>query len=356
MARELRVALFSGNYNYHKDGANKALNRLVGFLESKGVNVLVFSPTSSTPAFEHTGTLVSVPSVPVPGRGEYRLGLPLSRRTRADLAAFEPDIVHLSAPDWLGHSALSWAEANGRPAVASFHTRFDTYLEHYGLGWLGSACRARMAGFYRRCDKVLVPSPSMATILAEQKIVRDNVGTWSRGIERDRFSPSFYSRDWRREQGIADDDVLVTFVGRLVKEKNLGVFADMIDRLAVSSPKVRAMLVGDGPEFNAMGRRLPNAVMMGHLLGDDLAQAYASSDIFVNPSETETFGNVTLEAMASGTVPVCVDATGSADLIDHGHNGLLVNGPDPDALAAAVEGLANEPEWRGQLAAQALEA
>jgi phosphatidylinositol alpha 1,6-mannosyltransferase len=125
---DLRIALFSGNYNYHRDGANQALNRLVGYLLRQGVKVRVYSPTTDHPAFEPTGDLVSVPSVPIPGREEYQLGLGLWPGVRRDLAQFRPNIVHISAPDIVGHRAVTWARRRGIPAVASVHTRFDTYL------------------------------------------------------------------------------------------------------------------------------------------------------------------------------------------------------------------------------------
>ena len=125
--RRLRIALFSGNYNYVMDGPVKALNRLVAFLESQGHEVLVFAPTIKEPAFDHSGTLISAPSVPFPGRGEYRLALGMSGEMKRRLAELKPDLVHLAAPDYLGYCALRWAQKNDLPAVASFHTRFDTY-------------------------------------------------------------------------------------------------------------------------------------------------------------------------------------------------------------------------------------
>ena len=127
---ELRIALFSGNYNYVRDGANQALNRLVGFLLRKGAQVRVYSPTTSTPAFPPTGDLVSVPSLPIPGRSEYQLACLLSARVRRDLEAFAPNLVHVAAPDIVAHRAVTWARKRGIPVVSSVHTRFDTYLQY----------------------------------------------------------------------------------------------------------------------------------------------------------------------------------------------------------------------------------
>src|SRR3954468_16984356 len=133
---DLRVALFSGNYNYVRDGANQALNRLVGYLLREGAQVRIYSSPFPEPAFEPTGDLVSLPSIAIPGRPEYRLGLGLSASARRDLAQFLPNVVHISAPDIIGHRAVSWARARQVPAVASVHTRFETYLAYYRLQWL----------------------------------------------------------------------------------------------------------------------------------------------------------------------------------------------------------------------------
>ncbi|MCB2086944.1 MAG: glycosyltransferase, partial [Sphingomonadaceae bacterium] len=131
--RDLRIALFSGNYNYVRDGANQALNRLAEYLLRQGAALRVYAPTTDTPAFEPTGDLVSVPSVAIPGRAEYRVPLGLSKANRADLAEFAPNVIHTSSPDPTGHAAVRWARANDIPVLASVHTRFETYPRYYGL-------------------------------------------------------------------------------------------------------------------------------------------------------------------------------------------------------------------------------
>jgi hypothetical protein len=132
-ADDIRIALFSGNYNYVRDGANQALNRLVGYLLRQGAKVRVYSPTVEEPAFEPTGDLVALPSVPIPGRAEYRIPTGLPAAIRRDLAAFDPNVVHISSPDVSAHRAVSWARKRNLPVVASVHTRFETYLAYYHL-------------------------------------------------------------------------------------------------------------------------------------------------------------------------------------------------------------------------------
>lgn len=348
-----RIALFSGNYNYVMDGPVRALNKLVAYLEARGVEVLVFAPTAKRAAFEHAGKLVSVPSVPLPGRGEYRLALGMPKSVRKTLEAFNPDLVHLAAPDWLGHAALKWAEGHGVPAVASFHTRFDTYPRYYHMAWLEKHVTAFMRRFYHRCEQIYVPSPCMAEVLAGQDMAQ-NIGFWSRGVDQTLFHPNQRSPQLRRDNGIKDDEIVLAFVGRLVLEKGLGVFADTIDLLKKRGLPVRALIVGDGPERDRFEARLQDAVFAGYLNGQNLARAYASADVFFNASVTETFGNVTLEAMACGLPVVCADATGSRSLVDHGNNGFLARAVTAEAFADALETIVQDKTLRATMATNSL--
>lgn len=319
---ELRVALFSGNYNATKDGAAVALNRLVAFLENQGVEVLVFSPTVARPAMEAAGTLISVPSIALPGRAEYRVALGLPRSCRKRLEAFRPTLFHLSAPDLLGYAALRLARRWGVPAVASFHTRFDTYARYYGAAWLEKYLTAYLRHFYRHCVHVYVPSESTAAELREQNIGHD-LRIWSRGVDCTLFHPGKRDLAWRRSLGIGDDEVVISFAARLVREKGLGTFAEAVAALRRRGVPHRAMVMGDGPERQWMQSQMPDAIFTGFLSGEALARGYASSDVFFFPSVTETFGIVTLEAMASGVPPVCANATGSSSLITQGVTGFL---------------------------------
>ncbi|MEG8020575.1 glycosyltransferase [Sphingomonas aerolata] len=195
-----RIALFSGNYNYLRDGANQALNRLVGYLESGGVDVRVYSPTSPRPAFAPAGTLVSVPSVRIPGRGEYRLGLGLPAAVRRDVERFRPDIVHLSAPDWTGVAAQRLARTMGIPVVASLHTRFETYAQFYGAGLIRPMMERHLDRFYTGSDAILVPTPPIAAEFSA-KGLGERTRLWGRGVDRDAFSPRHRDLAWRRRHG-----------------------------------------------------------------------------------------------------------------------------------------------------------
>ncbi len=333
----LRVALFSGNYNYVRDGANQALNRLVAYLLAQGVAMRVYSPTTDTPAFEPAGDLISVPSYPIPGRSEYRVSRRLSGRLKKDLRQFAPNILHIASPDPLGHSAVTWARRNNLPAIASVHTRFETYPRYYGLAFMEPLIEAMLRRFYRRCDAIVAPSESMAQLLREQRMNYD-VGIWTRGIDQAIFNPQRRDMAWRRGLGVEDDMPVIGFVGRLVMEKGLDVFSDSIDELRRRNVRHRVLVIGDGPARPWFEARLPHAIFTGFQSGGDLGRAMASADILFNPSVTETFGNVTQEAMACALPTVAARATGSESLVQDRVTGRLIR---PGAISKFADALAH---------------
>ena len=350
---QLRIALFSGNYNYVRDGANQALNRLVGYLLRQGAQVRVYSPTVEHPAFEATGDLVSVPAASIPGRPEYRVPLRLPISVRKDLAAFAPNIIHVASPDVVSHRAISWARARGIPVVASVHTRFETYLHYYRLQRLEPVVRAILRRFYRRCDAIVAPAESTAAILRAQRMSRD-ISIWTRGIDREQFNPARRSDAFRDQHKIGRDGFVVSFLGRLVLEKGLDTFADAIDAAEAHGTRLCVLVIGEGPARAWFAERLPKAVFTGQLTGTDLATALASSDAFLNPSITEAFGNVTLEAMASGLPVIAAAASGATNLVQDGITGTLVEPGDVDAFAAAIDAYATDPALRARHGAAGL--
>lgn len=331
----LRIALFSGNYNYVRDGANQALNRLVGYLLRQGVSVRVYAPVVAKPAFSPTGDLIGAPSLAIPGRGEYRIPLRMSGSVRRDIERFNPNLIHVSSPDPLGHAAVAFARKRGLPAVASVHTRFETYPRYYGLAFLEPLIEAMLRRFYRRCDAIFAPSESMAQLLREQRMSY-NVGIWSRGIDQEIFNPDRRDMEWRRSLGIGDNEPVIGFIGRLVMEKGLDVFSDTIDRLLAKGVRHRVMIVGDGPARDWFQNRLPSGVFAGFQTGRDLGRTVASMDMLFNPSVTETFGNVTLEAMACNLPVVAAKATGSESLVCDGVSGRLIR---PGAITQFADAL-----------------
>ena len=348
--RPLRIAIVASSYNYIKDGVALTLNRLVSYLERQGIDVLVFAPVGRAPAFPHHGTIVPVPSVPLPRRPEYRLAFGLPRRTLRILKAFQPDLIHVAiAPDLLGFSAWRAAKRWRIPLVASYHTRYEAYLQHY---WFVAGLKGLMASYLRRfygaCREVYVPSQSMVDALLEDGL-RDNFRLWPRGVDLAEFSPARRSAAWRAELGIGETELVILHVSRLVREKRTDTLIAALKLLEARGVAHRSVIVGDGPERAGLERQLPRAVFTGSLQGDALGAAYGSSDIFLFPSDSESFGNVTLEAMASGLPCVCADATGSRSLVVPGRTGYCATAGRAEEFADCLARLAEDPALRRRM-------
>lgn len=341
----LRIALFTGNYDLVVDGVSLTLNRLVSFLRRAGHDVLVFAPAKDHSDPAQTEPLVRVSSVPILGREEYRLARPLRHRDRQALESFDPQIVHLATPDPLGACAMLWARARATPVVATYHTHFPAYLPYYHLGFLETAVQYYLRWFYNRCTEVYVPTPALVRRLRAigvQSVLRP----WGRGVDTNLFNPSRRSNLWRQLHGVSPDQVLVTFVGRLVREKGIRTFAQTLQRLQNRKLPVRGMIVGDGPMRSELERMLPECTFTGFLEGEELARAYASSDIFLYPSDSEAFGNVITEAMASGLPVVAAAFSGSSSHVVAERTGFLSEPRNVDDFVSRTVPLIQQPLLR----------
>lgn len=345
----MKIAIFTGNYNHIRDGVSLTLNRLVDFLEKQGVEVMVLGPTITPPALEHKGYFLSVPSFPLPGRPEYRFSRSLPASAKEELEQFDPDLVHIATPDLLGLLALRWALKKKKPIVSSYHTHFSSYLKYYRLTLLEPLLWRYLKWFYKKCEQVYVPSESMVEVLQEKGIMSD-LKIWARGIDQSLFCPEKRDQSWRGELGISETDVVVAFVSRLVWEKNLQLYADVVNELRGKHPQIKTLVVGDGPAMDGLKKLLPEGIFTGFLTGTELARAYASSDIFFFPSDTETFGNVTLEAMSSGLPSVVADAAGSRSLVEHGKSGFVIPVEEKKRYCDVISQLISDSELRSQMA------
>jgi phosphatidylinositol alpha 1,6-mannosyltransferase len=202
-----------------------------------------------------------------------------------------------------------------------------------------------MRRFYHRCEVVMAPAESTAVILRAQRMNRD-IAIWARGVDRNQFTPSRRDLEWRRSIGIPDDAMVIAYLGRIVMEKGLDVFAEAIHAFAARGLKHRVLVIGEGPARSWFEQQLPDATFTGEITGDELARALASADLLLNPSITEAFGNVTLEAMACGLPVIAAEATGTTSLVRHAVTGTLVDGADPDEFEAALEAYALDPDLR----------
>lgn len=342
---DLRVALISGNYNMVRDGPTQALGKLVDHLLAQGAEVRIFCPTVENPQVQQPGEIVSLPSIAIPGRGEYRLTTGLSGEARRKFEEFRPNVVHVASPDRAARQAAKWARDNGVPVLASVHTRFETYPRYYGLKFMEPVVEAWLRKLYRRCDALVAPSDGMVDVLREQRMHRD-IGIWSRGVDRTIFNSGVRDLELRRGADIGDEEVAIGFLGRVVMEKGLPEFAETMNELTRRGVPHKVLVLGDGPAREWFADKVPEARFAGYLKGAELGRWVAGMDVFFNPSVTETFGNVTLEAMACGVPVVAARATGATTLVKDGETGTLVEPGNTAAFADAIQRYVEDPALR----------
>lgn len=342
----MRIAYLSDSLPPLADGVTRTLGQLFDTLIEEGVDFRVYSAFQPGPEHAWHARVRRLRSVSFPGYRAYRCALPWPQGVGSDLDRFAPDLLHVVSPTLLGHFGQRWARRRGVPVVASYHTHFLSYLPHYGARWLRAPLLRVLKSFHARCARTYAPSPSAARLL-EGWGVR-GVELWPRGVDTGAFSPARHSAELRAEVA-PDGRPLLLSVGRLVREKDLDDLAAASTLLRGREVPFRLVFVGDGPYGAALRARLPEAHFAGFQSGAALARWYASADVFVCPSTTETFGNVALEALASGVPVVGVDEGGVADLVRHGQDGLIARAHDPASLADALAALLLDPRRRRDL-------
>lgn len=340
---QLRVAVVTETYPPEINGVAMTSGRLVEGLLQRGAHVQLIRPRQGEadqaachPYFEE----VLARGVPIPRYGNLKMGLPARRALVGHWTLRRPDVVHLVTEGPLGWSALTAARKLRLPVVSDFHTNFHSYSRHYGVGWLHKPIAAYLRGFHNRTDATLVPTHAMQRELVAQGYKR--VSVVSRGVDIELFGPGRRSSSLREQWGVCHEGFAVLYVGRLAPEKNLDLAVRAFEAVRARHPAAKLVLVGDGPTRHALQAKHPQYVFAGMRTGEDLAAHYASGDILLFPSLTETFGNVTLEALASGLGVVAFDYAAAAELIRHGDNGLLAPLGDADAFVAAARSLAED--------------
>ncbi|MCB1887734.1 MAG: glycosyltransferase family 1 protein [Rhodocyclaceae bacterium] len=320
----LRIALVTETYPPEVNGVAMTLGRMVDGLLERGHRVQLIRPRQRAESGETAHAALDeqlVRGVAIPRYADLKFGLParnaLIRRWTSD----RPDVVHVATEGPLGWSAVSAARRLGLPVTSDFHTNFDHYSGHYGLGWLKQPVGAYLRRFHNRTAATYVPSHDMARRLVGKGY--RGIEVIARGVDCQLFSPARRSEALRAAWGLAPDGLAVISVGRLAPEKNLPATLRLFDAIRRRVPTARLVLVGDGPSRAALELQRHDVVFAGMRHGEDLASHYASGDLFLFPSRTETFGNVTLEAMASGLPVVAYDYAGAAELIRDGVSGLL---------------------------------
>lgn len=332
----VRLALFSDTYPPQMNGVSRTLERLVAAARERGASVRIF--TTSDPDLQHSDRdEVRWNSVPFWAYPQVRLAAPRVLSARRELAQWSPHLVHVATEFGVGLAGRMSAKSLRLPLVTSYHTSFSAYAEFYRLGTLAPLGWRYFRWFHSAAARTFTPTSAIRAEVLEHGF--SNVGVWGRGVDGERFDPAFRSLEWRRSLGIPDDAMVVLYVGRIAKEKGLEHALRAMQQLASEAPAVRFVVVGDGPyEAEMRSAAPPGVVFTGRLSGVPLSTAYASSDVFLFPSVTDTFGNVLLEAMASGLVVVSADAGNTRELIGT-DRGVIVAAEQPGAIASALVSL-----------------
>ncbi len=347
----MKVAYFTESLPPLVDGVSHTLSYLQRSLEAEKIDYRFFSPFLPTDE-NWAGKVMHVLSVPFPLYTKYRVSLPAFHDLRNSLDKFAPDIIHICSPFFLGFFAYRYAAEVGIPAVNSFHTRFVSYLKYYGSGWFEPYGWRYLRWFYNHGNICFVPSE--ATIRELDSRGFSNLTLWERGIDRSRFSPVFADRHLKNHWSPEGNPVAL-FTGRLVKEKDVETLLGAHRILRKRKVSYKLVFVGDGPMRGQIEKEAPDAFLAGHLQGDLLSRAYASADIFVFPSTTESFGNVVLEAAASGLPVIGAAEGGVGDLILDGETGFLTIPRNHEDFALKMEALLTNESLRNEMAAGALD-
>ncbi len=350
-ARGLRLALFTDTYAPQVNGVARTLERLVAAVEARGGAVRV--ETVDDPAALMDRRVHRWSSTPFWAYPQLRIAAPAKSRAIAAMRRWRPTLIHAATPFGVGLAGRAAARALDVPLVTSYHTAFDAYLRHYRLSALDAIAWPYLRWFHNSGCRTFAPTQHVAQQLEAQGF--DGVRVWGRGVDAERFHPRFRSAAMRERMGAGPHDVVVGYVGRLAPEKGIAdALAAIAPVVEASGGRLRVAIAGDGPDdarCRAVAAR--DSWFAGALRGEELAAFYASLDVFVFPSTTETFGNVVLEAMASG-VPVVAPDIGATTEMAHAGTARLFDARRPASIATAVSELAQDPRRRAALAAAGL--
>jgi glycosyltransferase involved in cell wall biosynthesis len=346
----MRVTLVTETYFPQVNGVSRTLGELVRHLTECGDSVQLIHPDYG-PVVAGDDRTHRVRSVVIPFYKELHLPLPPFRAAHQAIASFGPDIVHIATEATLGLSVLRFAVRHRLNPVSSFHTNFDQYCDHYRVGWARGLIWRYLRWFHQRTRETYVPSE--ATIRELEGLGFERLVLWKRGVDGQLFRPDRAGRRAvRRALGWTPEDVVITYVSRIAAEKNVDYLAEALAIVAARRPGTRLLFVGDGPARAGLEARIGSSTrFVGYRQGEDLADHYAASDIFAFSSLTETFGNVVLEAMASGLPVAALRAGGVGETVQSGTTGLLVEPSEPpEGLAAALLSLIDRPDERRRMA------
>jgi glycosyltransferase involved in cell wall biosynthesis len=342
----LKISLITETYGPEINGVAMTLERLVHGWQSRGHTVEIVAPVrSDRPAYVANDglRLLLVPGAPIPRYSDLRFGFPCAGRLRRHWRKNRPDLVHIATEGPLGWSGVRAAEALNLPRVSSYHTHFHQYGSHYGYGFLRGIVSRWLRMIHNRTALTFVPSPAVLEDLIVEGV--RNLRLMSRGVDSGLFDPSKRSRKLRATWQATENTRVAIYVGRLASEKNLALTLHAYSVMKEKYPDMRLVFVGDGPERKKLEAGHPEFVFAGMRKGEDLATHYASADCFIFGSETETFGNVVTEAMASGLLVLAYDYAAAGCFISDGQNGLVVPLGDRTGFLEKARQWADVADW-----------
>lgn len=351
----LRIAVVTETYPPEVNGVAITLKRVVDGLRERGHMVQLVRPRQSADpkqASEETADVL-MRGMPIPRYPHLQLGLPSRKQLEPLWSVERPDLVHIATEGPLGWSALRVARKLRIPVTSDFRTNFHAYSSHYGMGWLSKPIMAYLKRFHNQTETTMVPTQGLADRLARAGFERLQVV--ARGVDAQMFDPALRSDTLRASWGAGLDTPVMLCVGRLAREKNLPLLVQAYAQARLVRPETRLVLVGDGPARSELQALAPDAIFTGELGRADLARHYASADIFGFPSKTETFGNVVLEAMASGLAVVAFDYAAAADAIEPSRSGLLAPFESDETFVRHVVDVARDTALLQRMRSQARE-
>lgn len=342
----LKIAVVTETYPPDINGVAHTLSKIVLGLRERGHVVCLVRPRQQAgQTADHTSNFeeVLVRGIPIPFYKQLRMGLPAKRELLKLWTRQRPDVVHIATEGPLGWSALQAARKLKLPISTDFRTNFHAYSQHYGLAWLSGAILAYMKKFHNSAHATMVPTANLAQEL-DRKGFKD-LHVVPRGVETQLFSPTMRDAALRAQWGVQDASPVMLYVGRIAVEKNLQLVIKTYQAARQLQPGLRLVMVGDGPMRAELEQAQDRGIIFaGFRTGEDLARHYASADVFVFASKTETFGNVTLEAMASGLAVVAFDHAAAGDIICNGVNGMLADPLSEASFVMAAQSLLNAPD------------
>jgi glycosyltransferase involved in cell wall biosynthesis len=345
----MHISVVTETFPPEINGVANTLWQMVRGLMLRGHSITLVRPATSEKSRRANRGVAEVltPGLPLPGYPGLRFGLPAGRRIRRVWTDRRPHAVYIATEGPLGRSALAVARALGIPALTGMHTNFHEYSRHYGVGLLSPFIRGYLRRFHNNSQGTLTPTREAAEELRRNGF--EKISVWPRGVDANLFSPARRSAALRQTWGAGEDTPVVLYVGRIAPEKNIDLAVRAYEHLSAERPETRFVLVGDGPATERLRKRCPQAVFTGPKRGEELAAHYASGDVFLFPSLTETFGNVVLEAMASGLAVLAYDTAAARELITDAANGAKVPPGDEQAFVARALALVAQATHRQAL-------